>query len=63
MQLSNPLRRIPPTVGCNANRLQNYIGQMDNFRFDKTEKQRDNLTTKSSIKSNFMQTDLRDKKE
>jgi len=37
--------------------------QTDNFRFDKTEKQQKYLTTKPSIKGNFVRTDLRDKKE
>jgi len=54
---------LPDPIGCNANRPRNDIVQTDNFRFDKTEKQQDHLTTKPSIKSNFVQTDLRDKKE
>ena len=50
-------------VGCNAKRPRNDIVQTDNFRFDKTEKQQEYLTTKPSIKGNFVRTDLRDKKE
>lgn len=51
------------TVGCNANRPRNDNVQTDNFRFDKTEKQQEYLTTKPTIKGNFAWTDLRDKKE
>lgn len=50
-------------VGCNAKRPRNDIVQTDNFRFDKTEKQQEYLTTKPSRKSNFVRTDIRDKKK
>jgi hypothetical protein len=49
-------------IGRNKHHNKDYKGAVEAFS-KATEKQQDNLTTKPSIKSNFVQTDLRDKKE